>query len=398
MKVVNVSESDYKVRVQNGGTITLYTGTREGTVIVSGDLLVQGTTTTVESEEMTVKDNIIILNSGESGAGVTLGTSGIQVDRGPATPDAQILWDESEGHYSPTTGTTVFGTWSFRRDNGTLTGIQTNSIDTNNGVLGLINSGSAGYITVTGTGNYERNILTYVDTVTYNPALGVSIIDDDRIPNSKAMGDYVTSVFSTFVAERFGAGDTFGEGFDTLRFTGVATFTPYQMTITSVTTGAVKVGQIITGSGVPPGTTIVSFLSGAGLTGTYITDANITIGTPTAIQVGDLTSELIFTVDNVLEATISSSGLTVGEINIDTNTIYSNSGNIILEPWDSNVQVEGYLNLVEQGSDPSSTATINKLYHKSTIGPGDSGIYFKNTTNSDELVSKKRAILFGMIF
>ncbi len=397
MKIVSVSQDDYKLKVRDGGTITLYTGIQTGTVIISGDLLVEGNTTTVESETMSVKDNIIVLNKGETGAGVTLGSAGIQIDRGPSTPDAELVWDENESHYSPTTASTVFGTWVFRRDNGTLTGIQTNSIDTNQGVLGLINSGSSGYVTVTGTGNYERNILTYTDNVTYNPLLGVTITDDDRIPNMKAVGDYVSAGFASFVAERFGAGDTIGEGFDTVRFTGVATFSGTTMTINSVTTGSVKVGQVITGAGVTPGTTISSFGSGTGLTGTYIVSNSLSLG-PVAISVGDAVSELTFKVDNVLEATIDVNGLTVGNINVDINTISSTSNEIILDPSNSNVQIEGHLSLADQLSDPVAVSSLNKVYSKSTLGAGDTGIYFTNTTESGELVSKKRAILFGMIF
>jgi hypothetical protein len=404
MKIVSVSENDYKVRVRDGGTITLFTGTQTGTVIVSGDLLVQGNTTTVESETMTVKDNIIILNQGETGAGVTLGTSGIQIDRGPSTPDAQLVWDENETHYSPTTGGTPFGTWVFKRDNGTLTGIQTNSIDTNQGILGLINSGSTGYVTVTGTANYERNVLSYVDNVTFNPTLGVSLnpTDDDIIPNSKAMADYVSGSLAFFVAETFGAGDTLGEGFDTVRFTGVASFNGFIMTIVSVTTGKVKVGQRITGAGITPGTTITAFGGGAGPAGaggigTY-TVSNSHSLLPTAITVGDAVSKLTFKVDNVLEATIDSTGLTVGNINVDVNTISSTSNNIILDPNNSNVQIEGHVSLVNQVSDPTAAASLNKVYSKSALGAGDTGLYFTNTTESGELVSKKRAILFGMIF
>jgi hypothetical protein len=395
MKVLRVSNGDYQVVVQDSGNITLNTGTRTGTVLVTGNLTVQGTTTTVQSETMTVKDNIIVLNSGETGSTVTLGTSGIQVDRGSGA-DAQILWDESETHYSPTTASTVSGTWVFRRDNGTLAGIQTNSIDTNQGVLGLINSGSSGYVTVTGTGNYERNILTYTDTVTYNPSLGVTITDDDRIPNMKAVGDYVSAGFSSFVAERFGAGDTIGEGFDTVRFTGVATFSGTVMTITTVTSGSVKVGQIVTGVGVTPGTTITSSAGGTGLAGDYNISNSISLGA-TAITVGDATSELTFKVDNVLKAIIDATGVTAGNLNLASNTLSSTSGSIILDPTNSKVSLDGHLELSIQGSAPSSVVTKNIVYHES-VGAGDSGVFYVNPTRNDELVSKRRAILFGMIF
>jgi hypothetical protein len=395
MKVVRVNDGDYQVAVKNGGIITLNTGVRIGQVRITGNLLVEGTTTTVQSEITTIKDNIIVVNSGETGAGVTLTTAGIQVDRGPSTADAQILWDESETHYSPTTATTVPGTWVFRRDNATLTGIQTNSIDTNQGVLGLINSGSAGYVTVTGTANYERNILTYVDTVGYNPVLGVSVTDDDRIPNAKAMSDYVTGVFATFSAERFGAGDTLGEGFDTNRFQGVASFAGTVMTVTSVTGGALKNGFAVT-DGISNLGTITAFLGGTGATGTYQMSQTNSLPA-TAITAGDLVSKLTFKVDNVLRAQVDSNGITAGNMNMTGNTVSSTSGGITLDPNTGQVLLDGYLQLAIQGSDPTAVASNDMLYHK-TIGAGDSGLFFTTTTRNDELVSKRRAILFGMIF
>ena len=54
-------------------------------VIVSGNLVVNGTETIVNSETVTTKDNQIMLNSGEVGTGVTAGKAGIVIDRGTAT-------------------------------------------------------------------------------------------------------------------------------------------------------------------------------------------------------------------------------------------------------------------------------------------------------------------------
>lgn len=62
-------------------------------LIVTGNLTVNGTTTTVHSETMTVDDNIIVLNSNVS-SGTPTENGGIQVRRGSGT-SASILWDES---------------------------------------------------------------------------------------------------------------------------------------------------------------------------------------------------------------------------------------------------------------------------------------------------------------
>jgi hypothetical protein len=62
-------------------------------VIVTGNLTVLGTQTTLETTDTAINDNIIILNNGESGAGVTKGNAGIIIDRG-SEPVAVFGWDE----------------------------------------------------------------------------------------------------------------------------------------------------------------------------------------------------------------------------------------------------------------------------------------------------------------
>jgi SpoU rRNA methylase family enzyme len=61
---------------------------------LTGNLTVQGTTTLVESTDLKITDNTIIVNKDETGAGVTAGTAGIEVERGTAD-NAYILYLES---------------------------------------------------------------------------------------------------------------------------------------------------------------------------------------------------------------------------------------------------------------------------------------------------------------
>ena len=80
-------QGDYTVKTATGGNIRLDTGATTGTVVITGNLDVLGTTTTIESQNSTIKDNILVLNSGQQtapgGLGqVSLGTSGLLVDRG----------------------------------------------------------------------------------------------------------------------------------------------------------------------------------------------------------------------------------------------------------------------------------------------------------------------------
>lgn len=59
-----------------------YGGTISGNVAITGDLYVSGETSTVATQELEVSDNVITVNKGEQGPGVTKGTAGIVVDRG----------------------------------------------------------------------------------------------------------------------------------------------------------------------------------------------------------------------------------------------------------------------------------------------------------------------------
>jgi hypothetical protein len=65
-----------------------------GNATITGDLTVSGTTTSVNTTNTNISDNVIELNAGESGAGVTAGTSGIEIDRGTET-NVSLLWNET---------------------------------------------------------------------------------------------------------------------------------------------------------------------------------------------------------------------------------------------------------------------------------------------------------------
>jgi hypothetical protein len=64
---------------------------------LTGDLTVSGTTTLINTTNTEIKDNIIILNNGEAGAGVGggTGTSGFEIERGSVTPNVQLVFDET---------------------------------------------------------------------------------------------------------------------------------------------------------------------------------------------------------------------------------------------------------------------------------------------------------------
>lgn len=69
-------------------------GMIDGSVTISGDLIVSGSTVTVDSETILIKDNVLLINNGEVGAGVTKGTAGIEVDRG-TEENYSFIFDEA---------------------------------------------------------------------------------------------------------------------------------------------------------------------------------------------------------------------------------------------------------------------------------------------------------------
>lgn len=102
-------------------------------VRINGNLAVIGTQTALDTTNSKIKDNIITLNDGETGAGVTLSYSGIEVDRG-ILPTVGLRWNETTQKWQITTDGTIYtdilaGTASAA---GTDTDIQYN----NGGALG----------------------------------------------------------------------------------------------------------------------------------------------------------------------------------------------------------------------------------------------------------------------
>lgn len=63
-----------------------------------GDLLVEGQSFVTEAETVEIKDNLLLLNKGEAGAGVTKGIAGLEIDRG-TEPKYQIIFDESDNRF-----------------------------------------------------------------------------------------------------------------------------------------------------------------------------------------------------------------------------------------------------------------------------------------------------------
>lgn len=357
-RLVNIQDDLYKLSVTNGGTIYLNTGTEVGTVVVSGNLTVLGESTSVETTNMEIEDNIILLNKGELGStGVTEETSGLQIQRSLngtsiTHPDVLFIFDENENWRDPATATTEQGLFTFKRVDDRYLGIKVHSIVTDTGVdLNLLaRSGSDNgteVITVKGCGDYEERVLDYT-------APGLPARDPDTIPNIKAVTDYVTEYFNVNP--------------------------PFK----------IQDSEIIGGV-------------------TYSYDSVLEIHD--SLSDGG-TSNLELQLDGTTNAIWLPSYHEVQDIRISSSTIECTATDedlVLASPGLGSVSVNDNLKLVPVVSDPvvsdSPETTIGTKIYAKDEAAGGTGIFFVNTkstsesiTTRDELVSRRKALAYSMIF
>jgi hypothetical protein len=115
-----------KTPLDTGSNITLSTDN----VYVVGNLYVEGDTTYVSSNNLTITDNVIVLNQGQPGAGITKGNAGIMIDRGQQ-PYAQLQFTQAGGNVWQITSNAAAG-WQ----NILTTGATFSLVDDPNPVLG----------------------------------------------------------------------------------------------------------------------------------------------------------------------------------------------------------------------------------------------------------------------
>jgi hypothetical protein len=89
MSTTKLVSGDYTIQSLNGN------------VRIIGNLIVAGNTSAVSSTDTSIVDNIITLNAGEVGAGVSLGYAGVEIDRG-ALDNVEIRWNEATAQWQYT--------------------------------------------------------------------------------------------------------------------------------------------------------------------------------------------------------------------------------------------------------------------------------------------------------
>ncbi len=369
------SSGDYNIKTGEGSTILLDTGPNVGEVRITGNLIVLGETLTVEATNLNVQDNIIILNYGETGQGVTLGYSGVQIDRGYNIDSSQVaptafLWDEANETWQIAQGTPEDG-FNYTDSKLKLSQIITDAA-TDDGDLILIGSGT-GVVKVIGTTNYEQQVLhdddvpnkRYVDdAIQLNPTFQITKDDtrvivfdkDDTLPGSAftpPLGPYSAQPVNSqiaFIVDN--------------RRVAVMTKDHFEMTGLTIFTEDPVVNDIE-----------------AAMSGNYNPG-------PTATNLTGFENQ---------SAVVIQSDNTNANIRLETN----GTGKVVIT----------YAMSFEHHGSPVTQVGTTSILYGSTPGVGTTGLSFRNTRPSieldgtvnasfttDELISKNRALLFSMLF
>lgn len=90
-------------------------------------------------------------------------------------------------------------------------------------------------------------------------------------------------------------------------------------------------------------------------------------------------------------------GITINNTELRTNQ-NSNSLDISVTPSTSGTFIVNAPLTLTNNVTPSPINNKTSVYSTSTVGGGGTGLYFVNTDRTDELVSRKRAIIYGIIF
>jgi hypothetical protein len=236
---------DYNIRAGDGAKITLDTGpvASGGSVRITGNLVVEGDTVNVSTANLNVEDNIISLNTGEVGPGVTLIYSGIEIDRGNTTSaspqnNASFLYDESTDSWILAHGSAP-GPFNFDSSSLRLKQILTNTT-TDSGDLTLIGTGT-GVAKVIGTTNYE-------DQVTHDDDLPNKKYVDDAIQNNPTFQIVAPQTQDTkvVIADKEITPNTSGTAGSLAYFTATTTYTTFGESAVSIIVDNALVGQFYT--------------------------------------------------------------------------------------------------------------------------------------------------------
>jgi hypothetical protein len=142
-------------------------------LVVSGNLDIRGTTTTIDTTNLTIEDNLIILNGNQTGTPSTTLRSGLEIERGDAS-NAKFQFNENTDEWEFTGPKT--GTLAVTGDIGNATITLTAGTDLSTG--GDFTTNQSGNETITIN---HANITRTNTTTTASPAYGASFTAIDTL-------------------------------------------------------------------------------------------------------------------------------------------------------------------------------------------------------------------------
>ena len=426
-KIVRTTDTDYKIITAAGGNITLDTtnASSDGTgrVIVRGDLEVQGNTTQVDSQILTIDDNIIVLSKGNEGElSATLDrpySSGIEIER-LGSGNARWVYDDS---YSWNLGGQAGrGVWLGELGNiGTASILPLLTDKLLSGGNDLIFSLGSSSLKIDDTQAYEEQVWRYENgQITPDPITNSVFLEDNVIPNAKAVRDFVdfrstnievaslgtdnTNIFANdknniiLTILETGSDTTLGfarsHGFsvgDTITIQGVAS-TPVDPNINNI-------NGIHTVTDVPNATSLsIDLSTTGGDVDAYVQNSGRTVDDETNISVTVDGTNVVNIFDNRVEL----AGLQI--VNNEIINLNSDEDILLNAAGSGSVKIKDILEITKTPGDddpvtnPAAPNDGVKVYSKQQ-GPGGTGTYFVNEDGvSGEFISKNRALIYGMLF
>ena len=204
--IYNTDQNRFQL-YQNGAWVDLHKGLFDGNVsstagesnfndvVIAGNLTVEGTTTSVETTNTTISDNVIVLNNGEIGAGITNTTAGIEIDRG-SEANVTFVYDDSVDKWTLGSQTLVADTFE-----GNVTGDVTGNISgdvTSTGTSSLATVTISGETTATGTVTSTGGFIGNVTGNVVGDVVGSVFGDDSSVlvdsVNNQITGDLYGSI------------------------------------------------------------------------------------------------------------------------------------------------------------------------------------------------------------
>ena len=377
-------------------------------VVIAGDLTVSGTTTTVDTENTTISDNVIILNEGEEGAGVTAGTSGIEIDRGTET-NKTFVWDDSVDKWSLGSETLAAGRFesvgvaaSVIDNNGGPLQIKAGAVDDTGNTILINPYGDGTYITMQSenyilkTGPYLSTTDPYIEFTTagafktYQGAyfdgnligdVTGSVFADDSTMMVDAVGNVIvadSAIFNTLTVPDItgtliqpvaGATITIGNN-----STGTISYNDTTGAINATSTGGVTIA----------GAASASVNIGTGTSGaTTIGHAGNVVSIPGTLDLGGATvNNATFDLTGNIDNTTLDIGTTATTVNVGNATSTTNLlGNVTFDTAliVANITADDSISILTEGNSPNEAISLGPQGSNTAINLTADNLRFNGT-------------------